>query len=141
MDSWKMGHVGYVVKNMEGALKRFAKEGCSVLIPATDDPIQKVSCALLSMPGDCNIELVAPLDGQESPLTGRLARQGGLDHICFIVPDLAEAFSQEVERGSLPVCQPTFAITFNADIAFVHRRSGLVVELMAFRNTSNSQDI
>jgi methylmalonyl-CoA/ethylmalonyl-CoA epimerase len=134
MNNWQIGHVGYVVRKMETAMKRFQKEGCSVIIPVTVDPIQKVSVALLGMTGDCNIELVAPLDEENSPLKGRLTRQGGLDHLCFTVPALDKALEEESKNGSVIVCQPTYAVAFDADIAFVHRRSGLVVELMAFRN-------
>ncbi|MBF0193833.1 MAG: VOC family protein [Magnetococcales bacterium] len=136
MTDMKISHVGYVVPRMDTAIKRFVKEGGELLIPATIDPIQNVSIALIAMTNDFNVELVAPLSKGDSPLAGRLTRQGGLDHICFKVKSLKEALKGEVKAGSLIVCQPTYAVAFDADIAFVHRRSGMVVEFMAFREGS-----
>ncbi len=136
MNNWTLGHVGYVVRKMEPAIKRFQKEGASVIIPVTEDPVQGVYVALLSMTGDCDIELVSPMDEKNSVIKGRLDRQGGLDHLCFTVPQLDQALKEEEERGSMVVCRPTYAVAFDADIAFVHRRSGIVVELMAFREGS-----
>lgn len=125
-----LAHVGYVVPDMRRAVRRFESEGSVVVIPPTDDPIQRVSCALLRTDGAIDIELVAPLVAGDSPVEARLTRGGGLDHVCYFVDDLAAELASEIDAGALVVCQPTYAVTFDRDIAFVHRRSGLVVELM-----------
>jgi methylmalonyl-CoA/ethylmalonyl-CoA epimerase len=101
-----------------------------VLIPPTADPIQRVSCCLLRTDDAIDVELVAPLASGESPVESRLKRGGGLDHVCYFVDTLAEELEAEVAKGALVVCEPTYAVTFDRDIAFVQRRSGLVVELM-----------
>ena len=126
----ELAHVGYVVADMESAVRRFEAEGSVVVIPPTDDPIQRVSCCLLRTNEAMDIELVSPLVRGESPVDARLKRGGGLDHVCFLVDDLDAELASEIESGALVVCEPTYAVTFDRVIAFVHRRSGLVVELM-----------
>jgi methylmalonyl-CoA/ethylmalonyl-CoA epimerase len=127
----ELAHLGYVVPDMQRALKRFEAEGAVVVIAPTDDPIQRVSCCLVRCDGAVDIELVAPLVPGDSPVEARLKRGGGLDHVCYFVDDLEAAVATEVEAGSIVVCEPVHAVTFDRRIAFVQRRSGLVVELMA----------
>jgi len=127
----ELAHLGFVVPDMQRALKRFEAEGAVVLIPPTDDPIQRVSCCLIRSDGAVDMELVAPLVPGDSPIESRLKRGGGLDHVCYFVDDMSEALASELATGAIVVCEPTHAVTFNRQIAFVQRRSGLVVEFMA----------
>lgn len=124
-------HIGYVVPRMEGAMRRFMDEGASVLVEPIDDPIQRVTVALLRVDADVPVELVAPLPGVEGPVNARLQRGGGLDHLCFVVDDVGQALTEDAERGSIVVCEPVFAVAFNRTIGFVQRRSGLVVEYIS----------
>ena len=126
----ELAHLGYVVPDMARALRRFEAEGAVVVIPPTDDPIQRVSCCLLRCDGAVDVELIAPLVPGDSPVEARLKRGGGLDHVCYLVDDLAAELASERAAGSLVVCEPTYAVTFDRQIAFVQRRSGLVVEFM-----------
>lgn len=124
-------HIGYVVPRIGPALSRFVDEGARVLVEPIDDPIQKVTVALLSCDGDVPIELVAPTPGLDSPVAARLRRGGGFDHLCYSVRDVATSLGEEEQRGSLIVCQPVFAIAFTRTIGFVQRRSGMVVEYIS----------
>lgn len=131
MANRELAHLGYVVPDMETALKRFVREGATILIPPTADPIQGVDICLLELDKCTHIELVCPSAGtQASPVRSRLARGGGLDHVCYWVADLEAELAQEMENGAIVVCPPCHAVAFATDIAFVLRRSGLVVELM-----------
>jgi methylmalonyl-CoA/ethylmalonyl-CoA epimerase len=127
-----LGHIGYVVRDMAGALARFQAEGAVLKIAPTQDPQQRVSVCVLQLEGGPDVELVAPLD-ESAPIRARLQRGGGLDHLCYQVDDLEQSVHRETERGALLVCPPCYAVAFDADVAFVHRRSGLLVELMRFR--------
>ena len=126
----ELAHIGYVVADMDRAVRRFETEGSVVVIAPTEDPIQRVSCCLVRTDDAIDIELVAPLVPGDSPVEARLKRGGGLDHVCYFVDDLEDSLASEIGAGALVVCEPTYAVTFDRDIAFVHRRSGLVVELM-----------
>ena len=123
-------HVGYVVADMERGIRSFTREGATVLIEPTEDPIQKVICALVGVEGEVPIELVAPIDAEDSPVASRLRRGGGMDHLCYSVDDVAAALAYEEENGAMIVCEPVLAVTFNRMIGFAHRRSGLLIEYM-----------
>lgn len=124
-------HMGYVVPRIGPALKRFVDEGARVLVEPIDDPIQRVTVALLSMDADVPVELVAPIPGVEGPLNARLQRGGGFDHLCFVVDDVAAALAEDAERGALVVCEPVFAVAFTRTVGFVQRRTGMVVEYIS----------
>jgi len=127
----RLHHVGYVVASMKGAIRRFEDSGGTLVVGPTDDPLLGVICALMRLPEGVDVELVAPLPGVNSPITSRLNRGGGLDHLCFWVDDIEASLTAELAADALLLVAPTYAVTFDSTIAFVHRRSGLVVELMS----------
>lgn len=126
----RLHHVGYVVANMDGGVRRFEDAGGQLVVGPTEDPVLGVVCALIRLSEGVDIELVAPLADIDSPVTARLDRGGGLDHLCFWVDSLDTSLERELENGALLLVSPTYAVTFDSTIAFVQRRSGLVVELM-----------
>lgn len=125
-----LAHIGYVVENVDSSLKRFLKEGAEIIIPPITDKIQKVKICLLCLSKDVNIELVAPIDLNNSPIMTRLTKGGGLDHLCFFTNDIDKSLDLEERNGSIIVCPPVWSVAFNQKIAFVHRRSGLIVEFL-----------
>ena len=127
----ELAHLGYVVRDLPSALRRFEREGATVVIPPTEDPLQQVEICLLNVDGVIQIELVAPIEEGAGPIQARIARGGGLDHVCYTVDDLAEALAEEESKGAMVVCPPTYAIAFDREVSFVHRRSGVVVEYMS----------
>ena len=129
----RLHHVGYVVANMRGGIRRFEDGGGTLVVGPTDDATLGVTCALVRLPERVDIELVAPLSGADSPVTARLSRGGGLDHLCFWVEDLDASLQRELDADALLLVSPTYAVTFDSTVAFVQRRSGLVVELMGAR--------
>lgn len=126
----RLHHVGYVVARMDTAIRRFVEAGGEVLIGPTDDPGLGVTCVLIRLPEGVDIELVAPFGEGESPITSRLKRGGGLDHLCFWVDDLDASLAAELGNDAVLLVPPTHALTFGTTVAFVQRRGGLVVELM-----------
>ena len=127
----RLHHVGYVVANMAGGIRRFEDSGAELVVGPTDDPLLAVTCALLRLPEGVDVELVAPLAGaEESPIAARLKRGGGLDHLCFWVDDLDASLERELENDAVLLVPPTYAVTFDSTVTFVQRRGGLVVELM-----------
>ena len=131
MQASSLHHIGYVVLRIGPALSRFVAEGALVLVEPVDDPIQRVTVALLAVDEVLRIELVAPIPGLDSPITARLRRGGGLDHVCLSVPDVRAALDAEVGLGAVELCAPVHAVAFDRTIAFVQRRSGMVVELIS----------
>jgi methylmalonyl-CoA/ethylmalonyl-CoA epimerase len=124
-------HVGYVVHRMGPALTRWLEEGARLLVEPIDDPVQRVTVALLETDGVVPVELVAPIQDSASPIGARLRRGGGLDHFCFSVPDVSAQIDSEVARGAMLVCAPVPAVAFRREVGFVQRRTGLVVEFIS----------
>jgi methylmalonyl-CoA/ethylmalonyl-CoA epimerase len=131
VDAAALHHIGYVVPRMGPALRRFVDEGATVVVEPIDDPIQRVTVALLSVDADVPIELVAPIPGVDGPIAARLERGGGFDHLSFTVDDVAGALAEDAERGGLVVCEPVFAVAFTRTVGFVLRRSGMVTEYIS----------
>ncbi|MEM9200697.1 MAG: VOC family protein [Actinomycetota bacterium] len=127
----ELAHVGYVVKDIERGINRFEREGAVLTLEATPDPIQGVYVCLLRVDGAVDIELVSPIEPGSSPVESRLARGGGLDHLCYFVDDVEGALADDEQKGSLIVCPPTYACAFERTIGFAQRRTGLVVEYMS----------
>jgi methylmalonyl-CoA/ethylmalonyl-CoA epimerase len=125
----KVFHWGYVVPNMDRALKTWARLGSKVIVPPTLDSIQRVYCALVLFESSVVIELVAPVD-ENSPVKRRLARGGGLDHVCLFADDLSAELALFSEKGGAIVVPPCYGEVFDRELAFVMTGMGLLVELM-----------
>jgi methylmalonyl-CoA/ethylmalonyl-CoA epimerase len=126
----KIAHIGYVVRDINLSLSAWLSSGYTISIPVTYDPIQNVNCLLLAKEGEPNIELVSPGEKGEHPLNSRLSRGGGLDHICFFTESLEDSIRIEKDCGALVICEPVYATMFDSRIAFVLRRSGILVEYL-----------
>ena len=125
-------HIGFVVPDMTRALTQFAAWGCKVIIPPETDTLQAANCALLQCPGQVPVELVAPAESTGNhPLSSRLKRGGGLDHVCIFVDDVEAEFAAWGERRAVLVREPSYAVVFDRVIAFVMAPGGLLIELMS----------
>lgn len=131
----RLHHLGFVGPRLDVLQKRFAAEGGEALGPPVDDPVQRVTVQFYREPGGVLWELVVPLGSSEdSPLRTRLARGGGLDHVCYELdpedPDLEATVAAERTRGAVVVCAPVQAVAFGRRVAFVYRRSGRLIEFV-----------
>jgi methylmalonyl-CoA/ethylmalonyl-CoA epimerase len=130
----KLHHFGWVGRDLARMRRSFEREGATVVSPPIDDPIQRVTVQFLREPATGELwELVVPLgEAADSPLTSRLARGGGFDHVCYELDEgdgtLEERLAAEVERGGQVVCAPVMATAFGRRIAFVFRRSQRLIE-------------
>jgi len=133
----KVHHLGWVCRDIARTCKTFERDGAVVISAPIDDPIQKVTVQFLREPSGEIWELVAPLGNDEGPLASRLARGGGLDHVCYELEagdgTLEEVVAAEVARGARVVCEPVIAVAFDRRIAFVFRRSQRLIEFVEAR--------
>jgi len=139
----RLHHLGWVGQDLARMRAAFERDGAELASPPIDDPIQRVTVQFLREPTGELWELVAPLGGAEdSPLTSRLSRGGGLDHVCYELEDgdgtLDDRVTAEVSRGGHVVCAPVMAVAFGRRIAFVFRRSGRLVEFVEPRQPGQS---
>jgi methylmalonyl-CoA/ethylmalonyl-CoA epimerase len=132
----KLHHLGWVGHDLARMRATFERDGAELASPAIDDPIQRVTVQFLREPAAGELwELVVPLGAPEaSPLASRLARGGGLDHVCYELEagdgSLEDRVAAEVARGARVVCEPVIAAAFERRIAFVFRRSRRLIELV-----------
>jgi methylmalonyl-CoA/ethylmalonyl-CoA epimerase len=140
----KLHHLGWVGRNLERMRKAFEREGAQVISPPIDDPVQRVTVQFLREPATGELwELVVPLgDVADSPLTSRLGRGGGFDHVCYELDQgdgtLEQRLATEVKGGGQVVCPPVMAAAFERRVAFVFRRSQRLIEFVEPRQPGQS---
>ena len=132
----KLHHIGWVGRDLTRMRRAFERDGAVLASPPIDDPVQRVTVQFLREPATGELwELVVPLgDPADSPLTSRLARGGGFDHVCYELDaadgTLEDRLAAEVARGAQVVCPPVMAAAFARRIAFVFRRSQRLIEFV-----------
>ena len=105
--------------------------GAEILIPPTYDPIQKVYCALLIWVFGTPIEVVSPAENVDnSIIDARLARGGGVDHICYFSDDLMQDIDKHLRQGAVLNAPPVYGCVFDRNISFLTHRSRIIIELM-----------
>ncbi len=128
----KLHHVGIVVPSIDDRLRSYQELYRLALVrPKTHDPLQDVYVAFLqSEDTKTLLELIEPASSA-SPVIGALKRGGGLNHLCYSVPNLKLALEDLVAKGSVIVRPATPAVAFNGrHIAFVYTRLRELVELV-----------
>lgn len=125
-------HVGVAVADMRRSLEWYQNAfGMRLSTGPVDDPAQKVQVALLTA-GDsgAGLELITPL-GEDSPITRYLKADSSSYHICYEVPDLAEAVSWLKDRGCLLIGGPFPAAAFEGrPVAWLYLPNRHLVELL-----------
>lgn len=125
----RIHHVGIVVKRLTESYRFYRDTLGLPLLRKADLPDQGVRAALLGA-GECEIELLEPLDDASG--VGRyLARHGeGLHHLCFDTPDVEAALDGLKHRG-IELIDTAPRPGLAGRIAFLHPRAcaGVLVEL------------
>ena len=134
----RMNHLGYAVPDMTAAIAHYRDVmGASVVTEPFDMPEQGVKVCFVHTPGErgtegTQVELLSPLD-QNSPVAGFIAKNplGGQHHVCFEVPDIAEARAYFEGIGKR-ILGPTRTGAHGTPIFFVHPKDmmGMLTEIM-----------
>lgn len=132
----RVSHVGFVVGDISYARGIWLLKGYSEISPVIYDPIQNVFCCLLQLENEVPIELVSPGPKGDSPVSTRLSKGGGIDHICYETDNLERQLAKLVSVGYRIVVEPTYAILFNSRISFVISPGGLLVEYLEISRDS-----
>jgi methylmalonyl-CoA/ethylmalonyl-CoA epimerase len=140
----KLHHLGFVVLSGGEATKRFGPPLFVEITEAIKDPLQGVHVQFFEESATGIIwEAIWPLgDTERSPLSSRLKRGGGLDHICYELevgdPELELVLAGEQRAGSAVIRRPLFSTAFGRRVTFVLRRSGAIVEYVERRSPGQS---
>jgi methylmalonyl-CoA/ethylmalonyl-CoA epimerase len=100
-------HIGLVVSDITKAERALLALGLSPGNPPEPDPIQRVAASFVDLTGrgEVFLELLEPT-AVDSPISGHLAKKGGLHHLCFRVEDIEAAYRGLVEAGYRPISPP-----------------------------------
>jgi methylmalonyl-CoA/ethylmalonyl-CoA epimerase len=128
----KIDHIGFVVSDIDSALKRFSElyglvqEGEIVF-----DPTQKVNLIMLSSKNNYKIELIQPI-GKKSPSYDFMKRGGGFHHFCYSVQNIEKKIGEMKMNEHLLIKQPVPAILFDGRrVAFLFSKvDNQIVELV-----------
>jgi methylmalonyl-CoA/ethylmalonyl-CoA epimerase len=126
----KVHHVALVVRSIAEA-SRFWRESLGLELEAVQDvPQDRVRIAFLAV-GESKVELVEPTDDTTGVARFLAAKGEGFHHVCFEVPNLAEALLRlEIDGVELIDSAPRHGA--EGPVAFIHPRSchGVLVELI-----------
>lgn len=126
-----LDHVGLAVNNLENSLANWDTLGLKPVHQERNIE-QGIDEAMLAIPGDTFIQLIAPL-GPETTIAKFLDKNGeGLQQIAYRVTDINEAMSL-ISNAGLRLIYPEPRIgTSNSKINFIHPKDagGILVELV-----------
>jgi methylmalonyl-CoA/ethylmalonyl-CoA epimerase len=127
----RIDHIAIAVRSVDAAAERLAALlGYARKTAKVTNTRQKVNVVFLSKDASLDIKLIEPSDA-ESPLWDFVRKGGGLHHLCFTVPDVAEACEELAGKGARVLAQPAPGEAFNDHlIAFLYLGLGLNVEVI-----------
>jgi len=125
----KVHHIGYAVKEIDEAVKKFRDLGY-VVEDKIEDESRKVVIAF-ARNNDVLVELVAPM-GEGSPVDGILDKNGAAPyHICYEVHNIEEACKELKKEGWTVLIKPAPAPAINgALVVFLYNRIVGLIELV-----------
>ncbi|KUO55367.1 MAG: methylmalonyl-CoA epimerase [Sphingomonadales bacterium BRH_c42] len=134
----RLNHIGIATPSIADSIAHYRDAmGATKFHTPFDMPEQGVKVCFIDTPGQngtfgTQIELIEPLDGN-SPINGFLDKNplGGQHHVCFEVPDIAEARA-EFEGQGKRILGPTRIGAHGTPIFFVHPKDmqGVLTEIM-----------
>ncbi len=128
----RLNHVGVATPSIERSLELYRTLfGAEPSSPLFDLPAQGVRVCFVDAP-NTQMELIEPL-GADSPIARFLEKNpdGGQHHLCFEVPDIAEARAFYEGQGTR-ILGPTRTGAHGTPIFFLHPKDtgGVLTEIM-----------
>ena len=126
----KIHHVALIVRSIDAALGLWRDALALELQTVMDIPSDGVRIAFLGV-GESKIELVEPTDETTGVARFLASRGEGFHHVCFEVPNLAEALMR-LEIDGIELIDSTPRKGAEGPVAFLHPRSchGVLIELI-----------
>ena len=126
----KIHHVALIVRSIEEALGLWRDMLGLELESIMDIPSDRVRIAFLGV-GESKVELVQPTDDTTGVARFLASKGEGFHHVCFEVPNLAEALIR-LELDGLELIDTVPRRGAEGPVAFIHPRSchGVLVELI-----------
>jgi methylmalonyl-CoA/ethylmalonyl-CoA epimerase len=131
IDNARIHHIGFLTRNLKTEADRLTVLGYEVASDVIEDPVQTAFVQFLKQPhGNLWLELITP-NGPESKLSLGLRKGGGINHVCYEVPDIEGACEALRLRNFVCLCRPTPAVAFpGRNIAWFVNAGNFLVELV-----------
>jgi methylmalonyl-CoA/ethylmalonyl-CoA epimerase len=126
----KVHHVALIVRSIDDA-SRLWRDSLGLELEAIQDiPQDRVRIAFLGV-GESKVELVEPTDDTTGVARFLASKGEGFHHVCFEVPNLAEAL-MHLEIDGIELIDSAPRRGAEGPVAFLHPRSchGVLVELI-----------
>jgi methylmalonyl-CoA epimerase len=125
----KLHHIGILLEDFDGKVKRFEKFGlaCSKVIEKKEEALQIAFFPI----GDTLIEFISYTTNKSDDLSQLIrSQQGQLNHLCFEVDDI-EATIQDFEKNGAKLIEGSLRVGVTGRIAFFHPETtdGILIEL------------
>jgi len=130
MPNLKVHHIGYLVKNMNKAIRSFETLGYEITQNTLYDDIRKVHICFLKKDG-YQVELVSPASG-DSVVSGLIRKyKNSPYHICYETEDFENDLRRFTDDGFLAIDTPTPAPALqNRAVVFLTSASMGMIELL-----------
>jgi methylmalonyl-CoA/ethylmalonyl-CoA epimerase len=131
ISAMQIDHLGIAVRSVEAAADRLSVLlGYERRTSKVHNTRQRVNVLFLRKPGSLDLKLIEPADDQ-SPLVDFVRKGGGLHHLCFKVPNVAQACTTLSALGARVLAAPAPGEAFDDQpIAFLYVGHGLNVEVI-----------
>ncbi len=123
-----INHIGIVVNHIDRYIKNSLFEQADKRVY---DPVQRAHIALISLPGQPDIELIQPEDSRAATYNYLKKTGGGLHHICYEISG-QNALTELMNRFHIKlVFGPVEAVLFNKQkVVFGYNRNREIVEFL-----------
>jgi methylmalonyl-CoA/ethylmalonyl-CoA epimerase len=124
-------HIGIVVRSLDVSSTYYERHfGLRPVGGRIVDALQDVELQFLEDDAGARLELIRPLS-VDSPVARALTHGGGLNHICYQVPDLDSSVQSLLATDAKLVRAPQPAVAFNGRrVAFLYTRQRELVEFV-----------
>lgn len=122
-------HIGYLVENIEAAMKKLSAMGFSVSAPQRNDERGVDVCFVQN--GAYTMELVSPFR-DDSDVSGLIKKcRNMMYHVCYISHDLRNDMAKLKKEGFIPISGVTKAPSIaDSDVVFMYNSSIGTIELV-----------
>ena len=124
-------HIGYAVKDMKQAKKKFEALGF-IFSDEKEDELRSVNVCVASK-GDIRIELLSPVEGKRSPVDSYLNKIGNTPyHICYRTVDIDTTIEDLQKEGFTLLRRPAPSIPLGGDVCFLYSADIGMIELISY---------
>lgn len=120
----EIDHIGFVVKNIDEAIKYFTNiYGYSLRNQTIYDETQRVKLAMLRTPNEYHVELIEPINAN-SPSYDFMLKGGGLHHFCYITNNIEKTIKILKTKNHILIQRPVMApLLENRKMAFLFSKT------------------